>query len=877
MTQTRHFRSAAYLLCLTLLFIIPWVDARSVNNRKLEKVEGLGSVQLDIATRPESFFKKRDLTRNPAYRPTEGRAIEHDDILRLAVPAFNQTFYLHLHPNDEIFHPNAVITVGDKQERVRPHEYRVYRGYVIDESFSRSRWQEDQAGLWRDSYSAESDPGVLGWARITIRRDIKHDQSYPVFEGAFRAHQDTYHVKATNNYRMAKRSDDADLQEHHIGSHMVIYRDSDTVSTSLLKRQDQETTHIPTCGYNPDIHGVATPAHDEFMHNMGSANTQQQQQHNPLAGFADPSQFNALVGFDGGLSSLHKRAPPAGCPTTKKIAYIGAAADCTYAQFYQSPERAREQIINDFNTASAVYERTFNVQLGLINITVKDAACPSTPSSNERWNQVCSTSYTITNRLSDFSRWRGSIKNDGASLWHLMTSCASGVEVGVAWLNQLCQSDVQTSNQGGQQVYTSGTAVSSITRDEWTVVAHEVGHNFGAIHDCTADTCPCSGASCQCCPYSSTECDAQGRYIMNPSSNVSTEDFSPCTIGKICEGFPQLGSCLEDPGSRTIATLQMCGNGIKEDGEDCDPGGNNSTCCDASTCKFINNAKCDDSSDLCCQNCQPRPKDTVCRAAASQCDVEEKCPGDSGDCPKDSFKTDGDSCGDHLQCASGQCTSRDQQCRQRGSDMKISKACGSASGSCQMICDNPGSFSCLLFNGFFIDGTPCGVGGACKNGECSLDNFGDNAKNWIENNKQIAIPVLIVVGLLVLFCIFRCLCYGCCGLGGYRTVNNKGAVYVTTAAPPPYGPSQPYYPQPGQQQGQWVDPGQYNGAQYNAMPPSAPPPSYTPGPPANREAYEMNAAQNWNGNNNTPSPGPGEDTGGISGRVRRFEERMSPR
>ena len=107
-------------------------------------------------------------------------------------------------------------------------------------------------------------------------------------------------------------------------------------------------------------------------------------------------------------------------------------------------------------------------------------------------------------------------------------------------------------------------------------------------------------------------------------------------------------------------------------------------------------------------------------------------------------------------------------------------------------------------------------------------------------------------------------------------MNNKGAVYVTTAAPAPYGPTQPYYPQPGPQQGQWVNPGQYNGAQYS-MPPSAPPPSYTPGPPANREAYEMNAAQNWNGNNNTPSPGPAEDSGGISGRVRRFEERMSPR
>jgi hypothetical protein len=81
------------------------------------------------------------------------------------------------------------------------------------------------------------------------------------------------------------------------------------------------------------------------------------------------------------------------------------------------------QIINDWNQASAVYERSFNISLGLINITVMDLTCPTTPASNTAWNQACSSSYTISDRLSDFSQWRGTLGNDGAGLWHLMTQC----------------------------------------------------------------------------------------------------------------------------------------------------------------------------------------------------------------------------------------------------------------------------------------------------------------------------------------------------------------------------------------------------------------------------------------------------------------------
>ncbi|CAG8846386.1 15356_t:CDS:2, partial [Racocetra persica] len=96
----------------------------------------------------------------------------------------------------------------------------------------------------------------------------------------------------------------------------------------------------------------------------------------------------------------------------------GAAADCTYVESYKSSDAARQQILSDWGTASAVYERTFNVTLGLIYIEIQDLTCPSTP--NPAWNRPCSDSYSISDRLSDFSKWRG---DDGAALWHLMSKC----------------------------------------------------------------------------------------------------------------------------------------------------------------------------------------------------------------------------------------------------------------------------------------------------------------------------------------------------------------------------------------------------------------------------------------------------------------------
>lgn len=173
------------------------------------------------------------------------------------------------------------------------------------------------------------------------------------------------------------------------------------------------------------------------------------------------------------------------------------------------------------------------------------------------------------------------------------------------------------------------------------------------------DGCNLSGG---CCPLSTSSCNTNSRFIMSPTAADSETQFSQCSLGNICtqsgltftfvtedffsgslmqgnSGSETDTTCLLDPdSSRTVISLQMCGNGIVEAGEDCDPGsGFNSTCCDSTTCKFIGSAVCDPSSTSCCTSgCQFAPTTQVCRPAkTASCDTAEYCPGNTATCPTD--------------------------------------------------------------------------------------------------------------------------------------------------------------------------------------------------------------------------------------------------
>jgi len=246
----------------------------------------------------------------------------------------------------------------------------------------------------------------------------------------------------------------------------------------------------------------------------------------------------------------------------------------------------------------------------------------------------------------------------------------------------------------------------------------------------------------------------------NTTTLTFSTDESSCqsSICSLMTGVSRTNTtCLQDP-SYTVETisLQMCGNGIVEQGEDCDPGqGITSPCCDSETCKFKNGALCDpDSSPCCTAQCGFAPPTQVCRPTKdAKCDVQETCTGTSSSCPSDVVIPNGQSCGaNDLACASGQCTSVSLQCQTLGASMNLTKECpNQSSNTCQVSCQDPTQANqCILLTALLIDGSPCGYGGVCASGKCQSSGLISTAKAWFVQNLQIGIPVAVVAGLIAI-------------------------------------------------------------------------------------------------------------------------------
>lgn len=255
-----------------------------------------------------------------------------------------------------------------------------------------------------------------------------------------------------------------------------------------------------------------------------------------------------------------------------------------------------------------------------------------------------------------------------------------------------------------------------------------------------------------CCPLDGNSCDANSKFLMDPISNAGEMQFSPCSLGKVCESFnprriwrpltcyrrlSDVKHCPEknkhdmhawNPTRQTI-TLQVCGNDIVEPGEECDPGkGFNSTCCDSSTCQFTAGSVCDPMRSTCCSSeCTFAPFTQVCRPSRdSQCDVAEIRTGNSSVCPADVAASNGKpftyyratpnnfsgkSCGANGQaCASGQCTGASTQCQAIGASMNLQNACPNPdqNQNCRVTCQDPTQSSLrVVLQPQLVDRSPC--------------------------------------------------------------------------------------------------------------------------------------------------------------------------
>ncbi|TIA69322.1 hypothetical protein E3P91_03659 [Wallemia ichthyophaga] len=869
-------------ILILYLNLIAFSSSHSHKPSPLTRLSNPNDVAIDVLPRdPHTWpsLASRHVDTSPAVKST--------DNLRISFLLDGEHFNLHLHPNEDLFHPHARVNYLNKSGHVHHSEllqkenFRVYHGYTVSSEHSDRRVAEDAARIIRNYDFGNiftQDDIIRGRANIMIHDDGVDSGSSPQFEGSFTFDSELYHIKTPSSYLASKGDDDPSPSYHP--SRLIIFKESDTVertNTTLTATCGTDSTHYPSLEpieplkpftmveEHPSwtlslkkwldvLFGTETakpyvrfaPIDD---HTLDRAITQARDRHSKRAkrqGTGDVSGGND----EPASNYVDTIGSTEGCPTEQRLLYMGFAADCTYVENYDNAEKARTQILQDVNQISGLYKDSFKISLGVVELNVQEPECPDTRNDTVPWNQACGGDVELNDRLSLFSAWRGQKGDDGIGLWHLMTKCNTGSKVGVAWLSTLCQQGVRS--QSSQSV--SGTAVTTITRNQWAVAAHEIGHNctyaLGAIHDCD------DGCSFQqsCCPLSSDTCDANNNYIMSATSSDSATEFSDCSIGNICSalGSGQTStSCLLDPSSadREIKSLKQCGNGILEDDEECDGGGETNCCTDQ--CKFKNGAVCDFSTDGCCNdNCQFASSSQVCRPSIDdKCDIEEKCTGDSGKCPDDEYKENGKDCGDGKHCATGLCTSEDDQCKSAGSSMGLTSSCDMGGDTtCLVTCENPSGGGCVRIQTPLRDGSQCGYGGTCEKGDCKQGSWQDIFKNWYRQNLQIAIPVTIIIAIvviLVVYGIFSCIFGGCCrrrrpgymaaaplptkrrrnklfsrgspGMGGGGSGYNN---YSPPSYPPPggygYGEA-PYYPPPSG----------YGGGPYYPPPP-APPPQQSP-------------------------------------------------
>ncbi|KAE8152102.1 Metallo-peptidase family M12-domain-containing protein [Aspergillus avenaceus] len=616
----------------------------------------------------------------------------------LTLPGQGRGILLRLVPNDDILRSNPQVRfmdhngLIDRSEILHASTHKVFKG---------------EAWIEGESHTLDK----VGWARIYIVRDGDH----PLLDGLFSVSSRLYEIKVASESNMQKRQ-------------MMIY-----ASSTSSSHQSARAAKKASCGSDRLLSDHIISGNDTRSLLTDSTSALGRRQ--------STTTTDDLIASIGSTS---------GCPNSRRMALVGIATDCTYTASFNSTEELRRSLISMVNTASEVFERTFNVALGLRNLTISDSACPDSASSSVPWNAACSEG-DMQWRLQRFTSWRRALGDRQNAYWTLMTGCPSGSEVGVSWVGELCSPD-------------SSTNVVARASNQWQVFAHESGHTFGAVHDCDESTC---SSGTECCPLSSSTCNAGAQYLMNPASSSSQTEFSPCTIGNVCSF---LGSrttntnCLVENNTVPTITEGECGNGIVEVGENCDCGDNcdDNDCCDGSTCRFRDNAVCDDSTGPCCTNCQFATSGTVCRQSIGTCDIEETCTGSSGSCPTDRHLPDGQNCNNSTSmfCATGECTNRDMQCR----DLLTNNSTGVSScnnDSCSLSCtiDSYGSGLCMNMNQRVRDGMPCAEG-SCRSGRCQQDNARDGS--WVDEHLPLVIGLSAGVGggliVAVLLVVIICCC-----------------------------------------------------------------------------------------------------------------------
>lgn len=391
---------------------------------------------------------------NPEIQTASRRVHAHSAFdVEFLLHSKQQRVKLRLEPNHDIIPHGATVEYLDAEgkvartELIERSQHKVFKGHA---------WMEDSTGTWSN----------VGWARIVVHRDGDH----PLFEGAFTILHNHHHIRLRSSYMQTKHELDPHAEESD-DEYMVVFRDSDIDREWNMHTELRRSERGPSCPSDQLSFNVqdTNPVRAEILkRNVGIWGSM------PVGSLLSKRQFTGDIlggGNSAGVNLLNSIGQTDGCPSTRRVALVGVATDCTYTASFPSRERVSENVVQQMNSASVLYESTFNISLALRNLTISEANCPGSPQDGAPWNIGCSSNFTIQNRLNAFSQWRGHQDNVN-SHWTLLTDCRTGEAVGLAWLGQACVAGVQSAqDSNGVDEFVSGTNVVARTSAEWQVIA----------------------------------------------------------------------------------------------------------------------------------------------------------------------------------------------------------------------------------------------------------------------------------------------------------------------------------------------------------------------------------------------------------------------
>lgn len=331
----------------------------------------------------------------PTIRTPSQRAHAHAEVdIVFSLHGGSQHVKLTLEPNNDIIPQGATVQYLDDAGRVERTEPLVRRDYKV---YKGNSWLRDGRG-W----------AFAGWARIIILRDGPH----PLFEGAFTLNGDAHHVLSRSNYLKTRHRLDPAVDPAGT-DFMVVFRDSDIEpeprSSSLELRKRAQYGHGGGANASDDRHHDIMCPSDALPYNVHPQNPVNQmilEKHGAgrvLASLGLDDLLGArgktgltrrqstttttgsdIFGTSGNSAGVNLRSTiglTAGCPTTRQVALVGVATDCTYTGDFPSEADARSNIIKQFNSAYALPPSP-SLSLPLRELTDLDQTYTKEPSTS---------------------------------------------------------------------------------------------------------------------------------------------------------------------------------------------------------------------------------------------------------------------------------------------------------------------------------------------------------------------------------------------------------------------------------------------------------------------------------------------------------------